>query len=85
MGRFETPQKKTTKEGGSKPRMSVGYYKNTENTTEKDIMALLKDETLSEFDIVTKYHETTSPTEIKRNNLYFYAKELGLLKDPEED
>lgn len=80
--RFELPPKKKVKSGkGSKPRMSIGFYKNTDDTTENDILNLCKNDKLSEADILYKYFKTESPSDIKRILLYTAIKDLGLLKE----
>jgi len=76
----EAPNKKNSPKGESKGRMSIGFYKNLEDATEKDILALT-DNTLSECEIMHKYFNTNSPSEIKRVLLYTAIKDLGLLRE----
>jgi hypothetical protein len=86
--RFEVPPSKagkTRKGETANPRTSIGFYKNVDDAkSEKDIMALMTEE-ISEYELLTRYFDSHSPTDIKRIILFTAGKDLGLISESEED
>jgi hypothetical protein len=85
LARFEKPpmEKVSARKEAVKPRTTVSFYKMREHSPNLDILNMSKDSTLSEQDIMNKYFDTNSPTEVARILLYTALKDLGLLKSAE--